>query len=91
MGVSICVCGAGFGVCVWLFIFSNNVVLKSLELDSYWALNEGGTDAHLLNDRAGTEAIDKTPYTLAICFQLKRSWNESESACSLFRLFGDGF
>ena len=24
----------------------------------YWALNEGGIDAHLWNDRAGTEAID---------------------------------
>jgi hypothetical protein len=57
--VSICVYGRGFLAFVFgCLSFQINVVLKRLELDSYWALNEGETDAHLWNDRAGTEAID---------------------------------
>ena len=59
--------GGNVDLCLWARVlafvfgclsFQINVVLKRLELDSYWALNEAGTDAHLWNDRAGTEAID---------------------------------
>ena len=53
-------------LCLWArvlaFVFGclslrMDVVLKRLELGRLWALNAGGTDAHLCNDRAGTEAM----------------------------------
>jgi hypothetical protein len=87
--VDLCLWARVLAFVIGCLSYQINVVLKRLELDSYWALNEGGNDAHLWNEleleliqsqmaqsqmaQIGLVREPQTPHTLAICIQLKRS------------------